>query len=157
MQPEIQLVFDVVCEPTDKLHPSDSMQCAKDSIALFRAYRAMMNLPESKEAFIAMYLNSEHKCIALQTITIGLVNTSLVHPREVFRAAIALNAVGVVCCHNHPTSNVNPSPDDDNVTERLTEAGNIIGIPLLDHVIIGKKTHNKYYAYSMCSIGYLEV
>lgn len=72
-----------------------------------------------------------------QTIFIGSLNSSIVHPREIFREAVKRSATSIICAHNHPSGNAAPSPEDIEVTKRLQEAGYIIGIELVDHVIIG--------------------
>ena len=72
-----------------------------------------------------------------QTIFIGSLNSSIVHPREIFREAVKRSAASIICAHNHPSGNPAPSPEDIEVTKRLSEAGALMGIEVLDHVIIG--------------------
>ncbi len=72
-----------------------------------------------------------------QTIFVGSLNASIVHPREIFREAVKRSAAAIICSHNHPSGVPTPSPEDIDVTNRLYEAGQIIGVDLLDHVIIG--------------------
>ena len=74
----------------------------------------------------------------------GTLNSSLVHPREVFKEAYILGAVSIICVHNHPSGKVLPSKDDLNVTRRLVSVGDVMGVKVLDHVIIGK---DKYYSF----------
>ena len=88
-----------------------------------------------KEHFAAFYLDTQNKLIERQIISIGTLNASLVHPREVFEPAIALHAASVIVCHNHPSGNADPSSDDLAITKRLAEAGKILGIGLTDHII----------------------
>jgi DNA repair protein RadC len=92
---------------------------------------------ESVESFWAIPLNTQHQCVAPVVITRGLVNSSLVHPREVFRAMIAANAMAVVLCHNHPSGDPTPSADDRVITQQLVVAGRLLDLPIYDHVIIG--------------------
>ena len=92
-----------------------------------------------KEHVIAFYLNSQGAVIERQTIAIGTVTNSLVHPREVFEPAVRLSAVSVILVHNHPSGDLKPSVEDKELTKRLEEAGRIIGISLADHVIISQK------------------
>ncbi|KYG91641.1 MULTISPECIES: DNA repair protein RadC [Metasolibacillus] len=91
----------------------------------------------TQENFVALFLNTKNQIIHKQTIFIGSLNASIVHPRELFREAIKRSAASIICAHNHPSGNATPSPEDIDVTQRLQEAGIIIGIELLDHVIIG--------------------
>jgi len=90
-----------------------------------------------QENFVALFLNVKNQVIHQQTIFIGSLNASIVHPREIFREAVKRSAASVICAHNHPSGNPNPSPEDIEVTQRLADAGKIMGIELLDHVIIG--------------------
>jgi DNA repair protein RadC len=92
---------------------------------------------EAAETFWALPLNSQHCCPAPFVITRGILNSSLVHPREVFRAMVAANAAAVVLCHNHPSGDPTPSADDRHVTTQLVSAGILLDIPVHDHVIIG--------------------
>ncbi|NKZ31903.1 DNA repair protein RadC [Ureibacillus thermosphaericus] len=90
-----------------------------------------------QEHFVALYLNVKNQVIHKQTIFIGSLNSSIVHPREIFKEAVKRSAASIICAHNHPSGNATPSPEDIEVTKRLQEAGFIIGIELIDHVIIG--------------------
>jgi DNA repair protein RadC len=92
-----------------------------------------------KEHFIAVYLDSKNKIIGDQTITIGTLNTSLVHPREVFHGAVKHLANSIIILHNHPSGDPTPSEEDLEVTRVLDETGDVMGIPLLDHLVIGKQ------------------
>ena len=94
------------------------------------------------EEFCVMYLNSKNKLISAEIVTSGISNASLVHPREVFRQAIKKNAAAVVLAHNHPSGDSTPSSEDVRVTKQLVEAGKIIDIKVLDHVIIGDKVYS---------------
>ncbi|MFC4078383.1 RadC family protein [Salinithrix halophila] len=91
----------------------------------------------SQEHFICLFLNTKNRVIDKQCIFVGTLNSSVVHPREVFREAIRRSSAGVICVHNHPSGDPTPSREDILVTERLFEAGRIVGIELLDHVIVG--------------------
>jgi DNA repair protein RadC len=94
-----------------------------------------------KEHFICIFLNTKNHIIGQETLSIGSLNATIVHPREVFRAAIQRSAASIICVHNHPSGDPTPSPEDIAMTERLMEAGNLIGIEVLDHIIIGDQTH----------------
>lgn len=90
-----------------------------------------------KEYFKSILLNTKNQIIANEDISIGSLNSSLVHPREVFVGAIRKSASSIILMHNHPSGNPNPSNEDIKITKRLIEAGKIIGIEVLDHIIIG--------------------
>lgn len=92
---------------------------------------------EQQEHFIVITLDGAHHVKNSRVISKGLLNRTLVHPREVFRYAILDNAAAIVIAHNHPSGVLDPSPDDLEVTQRLRKAGDIIGIEILDHIIFG--------------------
>lgn len=92
---------------------------------------------KKQEHFIAVLLDTKHQVIGIETISIGTLNSTLVHPREVFNRAVRRSAHGIVLVHNHPSGIPEPSKEDSVLTERLVEAGKLIGIHVLDHVIIG--------------------
>ena len=98
-----------------------------------------------QEVFLVGYLDAQHKLMDLRVITKGLVNRTLVHPREVYRPAVQLGAVAIIAAHNHPSGNIQPSPEDNSITKQLKAAGEIIGISMLDHIIISQ---TGYYSYS---------
>jgi DNA repair protein RadC len=91
----------------------------------------------SVEEFRLLVLDTQHRVVRNVLITRGLLDSSLVHPREVFRAAIAEAAAGIVVVHNHPSGNPAPSADDRSVTRQLAEAGRLLDVPVYDHVIVG--------------------
>ncbi|KJS32158.1 MAG: hypothetical protein VR64_08655 [Desulfatitalea sp. BRH_c12] len=97
----------------------------------------------SQEHFICISLNGANEVIAIRTVSVGLVNRALVHPREVFADPITDRASAVIVAHNHPSGNLVPSPDDLAVTRQLKEAGLTLGIRMLDHIIFNKE---KYYS-----------
>ena len=90
-----------------------------------------------KEHFVCLFLNTKNHIIARETLSMGTLNASLVHPREVFRAAIKYSSASIICAHNHPSGDPAPSPEDISLTKRLVEAGQLVGIEVLDHLIIG--------------------
>ncbi|MFJ5621759.1 DNA repair protein RadC [Peribacillus loiseleuriae] len=92
----------------------------------------------SQEHFITLYLNTKNQVLHKQTIFIGSLNASIVHPREVYKEAFRRSAASILCLHNHPSGDPSPSREDIEVTKRLVECGKIIGIELLDHIIIGE-------------------
>lgn len=88
-----------------------------------------------REHFLALYLDTRHRLGAVETVSIGSLNASLVHPREVFRPAISWGAAAVIVAHNHPSGWVRPSSEDRELTARLIRCGRLLGIELLDHII----------------------
>ncbi|MBI3585349.1 MAG: DNA repair protein RadC [Nitrospinae bacterium] len=93
---------------------------------------------KAKEHFKLILLNTRNKIIGISTVSIGTLNSNLVHPREVFKDAISHSAASVVFAHNHPSGDPEPSEDDLTITKRLIEAGKILGIEVTDHIIITK-------------------
>lgn len=96
-----------------------------------------------QEHFIVIYINKKQEIITDKTLFIGSNNKSIVDPKEIFKYAYELNASYIICIHNHPSGNVLPSNDDLITTKVIKEASNLLNIPLIDHIIIGK---NKYYS-----------
>lgn len=91
----------------------------------------------TQEYFNVVLLNTKNIVIDVENITKGIVNASLVHPREVFKNAIRKNSTSIILAHNHPSGDPTPSAEDKSITKRLSEAGEIIGIRVLDHIVIG--------------------
>ena len=103
-------------------------------------------LPDnSREHFVALYLDSANKVIGFAVVATGTATTCLAHPREVFQRAVLLGAVSLVIGHNHPSGSPSPSTEDDKVTRVMKEGGGILGIKLLDHVIV---TATQHYSFS---------
>ena len=92
----------------------------------------------AQEAFIVIDLNSKNNVIDKRLVSLGLLDASLVHPREVFRGAIVNNAAAIVVAHNHPSGDPTPSAEDVRITRQLVDAGRILSIRVLDHVVIGR-------------------
>jgi DNA repair protein RadC len=102
-------------------------------------YRLSLDLVSLyQEHFVVFFLNTKNRIIRRKTITIGSLSATVIHPREVFRAAIQHSSAAIVCVHNHPSGDPTPSFEDIEVTRRLVDAGKIIGIDVLDHVIVGR-------------------
>lgn len=91
-----------------------------------------------KENFVVVSLDTRNRIIAVDTVFVGTLNSSLIHPREIFETAIRRHAAGIVVAHNHPSGDPEPSDEDIKVTRHLTEAGRMMGIELLDHLVIGR-------------------
>lgn len=94
---------------------------------------------QNQEHLILVTLNGSHEIIQIKLISIGTLNRSLIHPREIFSEAIKDRAAGIIICHNHPSGSLLPSDNDIEVTQRLKSVSEIIGIPLLDHIILSQK------------------
>jgi DNA repair protein RadC len=90
-----------------------------------------------QEEFRVLLLNTQHAVLKEMLVTRGILDTSIVHPREVFKLAVTESAAAVILVHNHPSGDPTPSPDDREVTRQLADAGRLLGIPVLDHVVIG--------------------
>lgn len=116
-----------------KLTPGDAFGCSAD---IFQHFRFRLR-DLKQECFILVLLDNKHQYLKETVVTKGILNKSLVHPREVFGAAIENRAAAIVCAHNHPSGDPKASPEDIQITQRLSDVGEIVGIPLLDHVIIG--------------------
>ena len=94
-----------------------------------------------QEEFHALLLNSRHRVIREVLVTRGILDSALIHPREVFRTAVGEGAAGVILVHNHPSGDPTPSAEDRAVTRQMAEAGQAVGIPVLDHVVIGSGSY----------------
>nr|WP_274377130.1 DNA repair protein RadC [Desulfofalx alkaliphila] len=90
-----------------------------------------------REHFCAILLNTKNHVLAVETISVGTLSSSLVHPREVFKIAIKKSAAGMILLHNHPSGDPSPSKEDIAITKRIMESGEILGVSVLDHLIIG--------------------
>lgn len=94
-----------------------------------------------REMFICLHLNVRHHVISWEVVSMGTLTAAIVHPREVFKAAILSNAAAVIVAHNHPSGDTSPSNEDFAISDRLRRAGEILGIELIDHLVI---THDNY-------------
>jgi len=90
-----------------------------------------------REHFLALHLDTRHRLRSVETVSVGSLNASLVHPREVFRRAVALGTAALIVAHNHPSGCAEPSREDVELTARLAECGRLMGIELLDHFVVG--------------------
>jgi len=109
------------------------IRSTKDVIAQFTYLR-----DKSREHLAALYLNARNEMVHKKHLFVGTLNANLVHPREIFEHALLGNAASVILVHNHPSGDSEPSQDDLEITKRITEAGKIMGIDVLDHIIITK-------------------
>lgn len=120
-----------------------SAKILMDSPRIVASYLQRKIGRENKEHFVILYLNTRNDLI-VNNVSIGTLNASLVHPREVFKEAIHSHAAQVIIAHNHPSGDPEPSEDDLTLTKRLVEAGKILGIEVVDHVII---TNRAYFSF----------
>lgn len=112
------------------------------------AFQILRSLGDRKqEHFLCLSLNGAGDLIQLHTITIGLVNRTLIHPREVFAPAMEDRAASILVAHNHPSGNLEPSQEDRDITRRLQEAGDLLGIPVLDHIVF----HSRDFRSILCA------
>lgn len=117
-------------------------------------WRALKDIVKhKKEYFIIFYLDARSQEIEREIISVGTVSASLVHPREVFEPAIAKLASGIVVAHNHPSNLLEPSREDIMTTSRLVQAGEILGIPVLDHVIVSRSGYYSFKDHNLLSSG----
>ncbi len=117
--PELQNVSSVVVRAPDDL---------------FRGYRGLFN-DQARERFVVFWLNSANKVMGFEVVSEGILDSSVVHPREVFRGAIVATAAAIIIAHNHPSGNPEPSAEDMSITKQIVESGKIVGIRVHDHLI----------------------
>lgn len=103
-------------------------------------------LREKREFFGAVYLDTKNRPVAHEVVSLGTLNANIVHPREVFRRAVEESAAAVILVHNHPSGDLEPSPDDREITRQLVKAGEILGIEVLDHIIVNSR--REYYSFA---------
>lgn len=101
----------------------------------------------SEEQFISLHLNARYEILGIHEVSHGTLSSSLVHPREVFKAALLSNSYAIIVCHNHPSgSSVVPSREDLDTTKQLVEAGKLLGVSVVDHLILGPRTRRQFYS-----------
>lgn len=106
--------------------PDDAYELVKDELASL-----------DREAFLVISLNTKNKVLGVNMVSIGSLNANVVHPRDVFKSAILQNASNIILLHNYPSGETEPSKDDIEVTHRLEEAGRLLGIEVIDHIVVG--------------------
>ena len=122
------------------LFGNELIQSANDAVFLMQ--KELRNC--DRETFCALHLNAKGKPLSMSVVSIGELNSTLVHPREVFKASILSNAAAVIFMHNHPSGDLTPSEDDKRTTKQLEKAGKILGIRVVDHIIVGENKENYY-------------
>ena len=125
-------------DPDDRL----DFACSRD-VALYFSYHY---LPAEREQVVALFLDSQNRLIQALLVTIGTIDAALVHPRDIYSQAIRMMASAVILVHNHPGGECQPSEQDTILTHRLRAVGQIVGIPLLDHLIVCSAT--KFYSFA---------
>ncbi len=126
----------------NRIGPQDKIKVSSPMVLVNLLMDEMRYL--CKEYFKIAILDTKNQILAIENISIGTLNASIVHPRDVFKIAIKRNANSIILIHNHPSGDPNPSNEDISITNRLIDAGNLIGIKVLDHIIIGD---NKYISF----------
>ena len=122
----------------------DSITSPEDGVALLMPRLRY----ETKEHFLVVLLNSKNKVLQIEQISEGSLNSSVVHPREVFMPAVLHHAAAILAAHNHPSGDPTPSKEDKDLTKTLSEAGKYMGIPVLDHIIIGDASYFSFKEHS---------
>jgi len=126
----------LVCEEVGA-SVSPPIQTSTAAAALLRPCFAGLD----REQFVICGLDAKHRVIGMNIVSIGSLTLSIVHPREVFKALILMNAAAFLCVHNHPSSDPTPSPEDRLLTQRLRHGAELLGIPLLDHLVLGETSY----------------
>lgn len=124
----------------------------KDPETAAAFFHSVMEKAHDRESFIVAFLNTRNRVIDYDVVSVGSINSSIVHPREVFRNAILNKANAILVCHNHPTGNLSPSQDDISATNKLTEAGRMLGIAVMDHIIITGINKDDAYSFKQNSL-----
>ncbi len=133
----LELGLRIATPPRDN---GTAITCPNDALALLQPRMQLLD----REHFVVVSLTTKNRVIAIETASIGSLNSSLVHPREIFKNAIRLSAAAVILAHNHPSGDPTPSREDLEITNRLVEAGKLIGIEVLDHLIIGSGSFHSF-------------
>ena len=136
---QIRAVFELVSRLED-YHDSEKREVVKTPEDVVAQVRSRLK-SKKKEYFLALLLDTRNQLIRVAEISVGSLDSSIVHPREVFKEAISASAASVIFAHNHPSGDPEASEDDISLTKRLAEAGEIMGIDVLDHVIIGDRKY----------------
>jgi DNA repair protein RadC len=144
-----RVLFDVVRD-TETIRPDDGappvkLRAADDVVRHFRGLQALGLVPSERECFCILLLNARHLTIGFHVCSVGTLNSAPVAPASIFRPALAVGAHALVLAHHHPSGNATPSPEDRRVTDRLTEVGELLGIQVLDHVVLGA---DRYFSFA---------
>ena len=137
---QIKAAIELGCRIKQKDLPERKITSPHDVVGLLMDEMQYLKL----ECFKIIMLDTKNKVIKVEEITRGTLNSSLVHPREVFVKAIKQHAAAIILAHNHPSGDTEPSAEDKSITRRMVEAGELIGISVLDHIIIGRGTYMSF-------------
>ena len=135
----IRTVYEDLCvgEQAEEYKKIDTITAPASVYALFWFLKR-----ETKEHVLSIHLDSKNRILCMEQVSMGSMNASVVHPREVYKSALMSSAAGIILIHNHPSGDTEPSREDIEITKRLKEVGTLIGIKLIDHVIIGNNYHS---------------
>ena len=122
--------------PNNKIYARGPEDVYRNFLFLFKE--------QVRERFIVFWLNSANRVIGFEVISEGILNSSLVHPREIFRGAIVATCASIIVAHNHPSGNGEPSAEDIAITKQVLQAGKIVGIPLRDHIIFTEESFTSF-------------
>jgi len=132
----IKAVFDTLTireEVANYLPPSNRFT---SPLQIFQMFSFLQH--ETKEYFITLHLDGKNRIVCMEEVSVGSMSQAVVHPREVFKAALLSSAAAIVLIHNHPSLDPAPSREDREITRRLKEAGDLLGVKILDHIIVGQ-------------------
>jgi DNA repair protein RadC len=119
----------------------DKTVCSPEDV--FRLFRSLFS-DQPVELFVVIHLKSNNGIAAFEIVNKGVLNSSLVTPREIFKSAILQNAAAIILCHNHPSGNCEPSAEDIQITMKLVESGKLLGIPVNDHIVFGENSYASF-------------
>lgn len=137
---KIAAIFEIMKRYNTKKSLAKKITCSNDVYEYIRL--KIQNL--EKEVFVVIYLDTKNKIISDEIVSVGILNASIVHPREVFQNAIRNNCNSIILSHNHPSGDIEPSNEDEEVTKNLVDCGKLLGITILDHIIVG---HENYFSF----------
>lgn len=147
MEEQLKLCFEKIyvqkiklCVVRENSNDEKLKVCDPVSIANLKLIREEL-LNSDREKFICLHLDTRNQIISYEIVSVGSLNASLVHPRELFKGAILSNASSVILCHNHPSGVPEPSREDIELTRRLRDAGVLLGVQVLDHLVFGDNSH----------------
>lgn len=128
------------------IHLKDKTKILFSPCSVWEIARELLNsedkIDRDKEHFWVFHLDSRNRVKLIELVSLGTLNASIVHPREVFTRAVSIRSAQIIVAHNHPTGEVEPSSEDVAMSRRLVDAGNILGIELLDHIIVTEKGYS---------------